>query len=103
MPKRQEMSDSDSGEDIDNSEEEQVSDDEESPLQTRKDGSDESSEDEAVSAFMNRHNRMDQKDVTLHLKSSILNLYFETIVGEGRWDKEDKKNLGTKYYLSDKH
>ena len=51
---------------------------------------------------MARHKHIDKKDVTLHIRSSILNLYFETLVGEGRWDKDAKKDLVNKYYLTDK-
>ena len=37
---------------------------------------------------MARHRRVDKKEVTLHLKTSVVKLYFGTVVGEGRWDKE---------------
>ena len=61
----------------------------------------ESSEDEAVQAFLARRQRVDKREVTLKLQSSILNLYFNTVIGEGRWDKDARKDLANKYYLSE--
>ena len=50
---------------------------------------------------MARHRRVDKKEVTLHLKTSVVKLYFETVVGEGRWDKEARQQLDSKYYLDE--
>ena len=66
-----------------------------------KDEASASEDDEAVEAFLAKHRRIDEKEVTLHLRSSILNLYFNTLIGEGRWDKEARQHLNKKYFLSD--
>ena len=67
-----------------------------------KDDGDISSEDEAVKSFILKHKRVDDKEVTLKLKSGMINLYFDTLVGEGIWSKEARQDLSDKYHLSDK-
>ena len=60
-----------------------------------------SSEDEAIQAFLLRHRRVDQREVTLKIKSDILNLWFDVLVGEGKFDQEARKEILARYWLSE--
>ena len=54
-----------------------------------------------METYLAKHHRIDKRDFTLKLKSDIINLYFKTIIGEGRWNKEFRKTLASRYFLSD--
>ena len=45
---------------------------------------------------------MDARPVTCVLNPTSLKLYFRTVVGEGRLDREGRKELGKKYFLDPK-
>ena len=78
-----------------------VSDKEDGGEQEEEDSDEVSADDEAVQAFLNKHKRIDQREVTLKIKPSIVKLWFDVLLGEGRWDREARKELASKYFLSE--
>ena len=45
---------------------------------------------------------MDNREVTCVLHKSSLKLYFKVVVGEGKLDKDGRKDLTKKYFLNPK-
>ena len=58
--------------------------------------------EETLKDVYERNKRIDAKDVTCVLSKPSLKLYFDTVVGEGRLDREGRRELGNKYYLHPK-
>ena len=56
----------------------------------------------ALSKFYGKNKRVDAREVTCVLHPSSLKLYFRVVLGEGKLDKEGRKDLGKKYFLDSK-
>ena len=57
--------------------------------------------EEAVKRFLVKRKRADHREITLRLKPSILDLYFGTLLGEGKWTKEARRAFFARYFLTD--
>lgn len=50
--------------------------------------------------FYSSLERVDNKEVTLTLAKQSVKLYFETVLGRGKFDKEGREKMRDKYYLT---
>ena len=68
------------------------------------DVSDEGSGDESdhLKDFYSKVERIDQKEVTLSLSKRTEKLYFSTVLGRGKFDREGREKIRDKYYLGPK-
>ena len=66
--------------------------------------SDNASVDEAdpLKDFYSKVERIDEKDVTLSLSKRSEKLYFSTVLGRGKFDREGREKIRDKYYLGPK-
>ena len=87
----------------DSSSAEEVSNDE------RRDGSSSSEEsedgklpDDVFASLCQQLKRVDAKEITLKLRKTSLEVYFNEVLGDGALDKDGNKLLKERYYLSDK-
>ena len=55
-----------------------------------------------LSQFYSKNKRVDERPVTCVLNKTSLKLYFSTMLGEGRLDREGRKELAKRYYLAPK-
>ena len=58
--------------------------------------------DTTLSKFYERNKRVDAREVTCVLNNFSFKLYFRTMVGDGRLDREGRKDMGKKYFLGRK-
>ena len=60
------------------------------------------SESDALRDFYSKVERIDEKDITLSLSKRSEKLYFSTVLGRGKFDREGREKIRDKYYLSPK-
>ena len=99
-----EESDSEKSESSESSEEDEESEpgSEEGEETPAADGLGPASSKSALKEFYAAKKRVDARDVTCVLNSETLQLYFKTMVGEGKLDRDGADDIRNKYYLSSK-
>ena len=55
-----------------------------------------------LTKFYGQKKRVDNREVTCILNKESLKLYFKTIVGDGKLDREGRKELSMKYFMGSK-
>ena len=57
---------------------------------------------DGLSLFLKGRKRLDDRPITMVLNDSILDLFFDTLIGAGEFDKQAREDMRAKYYLSEK-
>ena len=69
-----------------------------------KDSEENASDEEAdhLKDFFSKVERIDQKSITLSLSKRPERLYFSTVLGRGKFDRDGREKIRDKYYLAPK-